>query len=304
MAISPLYEDNMSTVNSVANIIPLNNFTITDGNLLMSNTNITGTSGIIELGGTRFISNYGVENCFVGEGSGNTTLTFADAGTNNGFGFITLSSLTTGADNNAVGCGTLSVLTTGVGNTGVGHGCLGALISGGGNTCLGATAGSSYTGAETNNICIGASVNGVLGESNVTRIGTGTTQTVVAGIFGVTVGVSGVPVVVDNTGQLGTVVSSIRFKDNIASMGCESKKILALRPVTFTYKSDKDKNKNYGLIAEEVKSVMPELVVNDTEGHVYSVKYQDLPVLLLNEVQRLVAKVNDLQKEIDTLRKR
>ena len=116
--------------------------------------------------------------------------------------------------------------------------------------------------------------------------------------FAKTVGVSGIPVLVDNTGLLGTVASSERFKEEIEDMEDESSPIMDLRPVTFCYKKDQTGTMQYGLIAEEVYDIMPELVALDDSGIPYSVKYHDLPALLLNELQKLASRVEDLEKKL------
>ena len=122
-----------------------------------------------------------------------------------------------------------------------------------------------------------------------------------AGVFGVTVGGTGIPVVVDNTGLLGTVVSSIRYKENIADMGSVSSPILTLRPVTFDLIGKSNPIKQVGLIAEEVYKIMPSLVVHNLDGQVESVKYHELPVLLLNEIQKALKRIDILEDKISKL---
>lgn len=194
-------------------------------------------------------------------------------------------------------------------NVGVGVGALGGTtFAGNYNLALGTTAGIAYDGSEGSNVVI-AHI-GVLGESNTIRIGTqgagNLEQNVcfIAGIFGSTVGVSGIPVVVDNAGQLGTVVSSRRYKENIESMEGSSAPVLDLRPVTFTYKNDLTREKKYGLIAEEVEGVMPDLVAYNKAGDPESVKYQDIPILLLNEIQKQHNLIADLMRRIERLERR
>lgn len=270
-------------------------------------TNPTGTTGVIYLGGAsgaggyRYVHNYGSQtgqstNTFYGAESGNFTLTTTSAIRNTGVGSISLQSLTTGASNTGVGAGTLWQLTTGSNNTAVGDVVLGSLLTGSNNTAIGYTAGQNYTGAESNNICI-QNV-GTTGESNVTRIGTSQTKCFIAGIRGITTGVAdAINVLIDSSGQLGTVSSSIRYKQNVKDIGDESKALKDLRPVTFEYKSHPGM-KQYGLIAEEVEKIFPRLVVYDKEGLPETVKYMDLIPLLLNEVQRLSKRVSQLKKEL------
>ncbi len=163
-------------------------------------------------------------------------------------------------------------------------------------------------------------------ESNAIRLGTQGTDdreqnvTYIAGIYGSTVDKNGIPVYVDDNGQLGTVVSSRRFKEQIADMGDSTNALLKLRPVTFLYKLEYSKGERtlqYGLIAEEVAAVFPEMVVYDKDGQPYTVKYQLLAPMLLNELQKqhtVVAaqqdviktqqqQVNVQQQQIESLQK-
>src|SRR5207237_9750527 len=123
-------------------------------------------------------------------------------------------------------------------------------------------------------------------EANTCRIGTAGTQKAafVAGISGATAA-SGVAVYVNSSGQLGTLTSSARFKQDIASMDGASDALLSLRPVTFRYKTDLDPQgiPQFGLIAEEVEKVAPELVARDDKGEIYTVRYEAVNAMLLNE---------------------
>jgi uncharacterized coiled-coil protein SlyX len=126
----------------------------------------------------------------------------------------------------------------------------------------------------------------VAGEARTIRIGIPDTHqaTYVAGISGITLA-EGVTVVIDTDGRLGTVTSSARYKDAIAPMGATSKAILALNPVTFRYKKNLDQAQipQFGLVAEEVEKVDPDLVARDKEGKPYSVRYEAVNAMLLNE---------------------
>ena len=139
----------------------------------------------------------------------------------------------------------------------------------------------------SNNIYVGAEVRGVAGESNTIYLGKQGTQTktVIAGIRGITtVNADAIPVLIDSAGQLGTISSSIRFKEDIRDMADTSRKVLDLRPVTFRYTQaygDGSKPIQYGLIAEEVAEVFPELAVRNAAGEVDTVHYETLNVLLL-----------------------
>jgi len=149
-----------------------------------------------------------------------------------------------------------------------------------------------------NNIYIGNQGNG--DESQTIRIGTAQAQTFIAGI--VTAGVDGATVQVDGNGQLGIAPSSARYKQDIAPMGIRSEKVLDLRPVTFAYKDDAHQVTHYGLIAEEVATVYPDLVTRTASGEVQTVKYQELIPMLLNELQRQHRALQSQQKELAELR--
>ena len=178
----------------------------------------------------------------------------------------------TGAGNTANGYGALVSNTTGVQNTANGFEALFSNTTGVGNIGLGSGAGNSVTTAN-NVICIGA-VSG----ANVSG------SCFIANIYGVTtISPTTLPVVVSINGQLGTVPSSGRFKNEIRPMDKVSEAILALKPVTFHYKSDNTGTPQFGLIAEEVAAVNPDLVVRDEKGEIYTVRYDAVNAMLLNE---------------------
>jgi len=155
-----------------------------------------------------------------------------------------------------------------------------------------------------NNIDIGNQ--GVAAESGTIRIGTAGTQTgaFVAGIRGVTtVNANAVPVVIDSAGQLGTVSSSARSKKEIKPMDQTSEAILALKPVTFHYKRDKTGTAQFGLIAQEVAKVNPDLVVLDDDGEIYTVRYDAVNAMLLNEFLKEHRKVEEQDATIAQLKK-
>jgi hypothetical protein len=168
-------------------------------------------------------------------------------------------------------------------NTAVGANALLNNKGGTNNIALGSSAGTNVT-TGSNNIDIGN--DGVTGESGAIRIGTTGTQTnaYVAGISGATVP-TGVPVIVDTDGHLGTVVSSARFKEAIKPMDKASEAILALKPVTFHYKKELDPEgiPQFGLVAEQVEKVNPDLVARDEQGEPYTVRYEAVNAMLLNE---------------------
>src|SRR5262249_6005690 len=190
---------------------------------------------------------------------------------------------TTGDNNTASGYFALFGNRTGFGNTAVGLSALGN-STGNKNIGIGYRAGINLT-IGNNNIYIGNQ--GVGDESQTIRIGTAQTSTFIAGIASNNSG-NAVVVIDTATGQLGfePIASSARYKRDIAPMGTQSEKVLALRPVTFAYKDEAQGGTHYGLVAEEVAAVYPELVTRTATGEVQRVKYQELIPMLLNELQR------------------
>jgi uncharacterized coiled-coil protein SlyX len=239
----------------------------------------------------------GINNTANGNGAlvSNTT-----ANNNTANGVAALAQNTTGSFNTANGVGALEFNTTGGNNTANGFQALYSNITGGRNTANGVSA-LNHNTTGFNNIALGFSAGdnltignnnidignkGVAGEANTIRIGkVGTQQaTFIAGISGVTVA-GGVGVIIDSNGHLGTVVSSERFKDEIKPMDKASEAILALKPVTFCYKPELDPNgiPQFGLVAEEVEKVNPDLVARDADGKAYTVRYEAVNAMLLNE---------------------
>ena len=220
---------------------------------------------------------------------------------NTASGSFALFSNTTGPNNTALGYFALFSNTTGNSNTAAGYDALLNNTTGVGNIALGNFAGSNLTTGD-NNIDIGNV--GIADEANTIRIGTVGTQTAiyVAGIMGKTVPTS-TPVFVNANGQLGTSTSSARFKDRIKPMDKASEVILALKPVTFRYKKELDPTgvPQFGLVAEQVEKVNPDLVVRDANGKVYSVRYEAVNAMLLNEFLKEHKKVEEQQKEIAAL---
>jgi hypothetical protein len=195
--------------------------------------------------------------------------------------------------NSAFGSGALVGNTTGVGNSAFGTNALLTNTTGQNNVALGAFTGTLTTGS--NNIIIANS--GVVAENGAIRIGTlGTHVTCfIQGISGVTTGLAAIPVLVDANGQLGTISSKRSVKKDIQSIGDMSAKIYELDPVTFVYKSDATNTRKIGLIAEDVARVLPELVHYDANGNPVTVYYHDLPVLNLNELKKLAARIAVLE---------
>jgi hypothetical protein len=236
---------------------------------------------------------------------------------NTGTGFDALYSSTTGNYNVAQGWIAMFSNTTGFQNTADGGAALALNTTGSNNIALGFSAAYDLTAGD-NNIDIGNA--GVASESNTIRIGTqvATTDqlgvmhpahsaTFIAGISGTAV--TGAPVIINSNGQLGVAPSSQRFKQQIASMDKASEAILALRPVTFRYKHELDPmaTAQFGLVAEEVGKVNPDLVSRDAEGKAYTVRYEAVNAMLLNEflkehrkVQQLEATVAQMQKDFQS----
>jgi hypothetical protein len=215
---------------------------------------------------------------------------------NTAIGFTSLWTNTTGSSNTAVGASAL-FNNTGSYNTALGQGALYNGTSGSWNISVGYEAGYQVTSGSYN-IDIGSQ--GGSGDSNIIRIGTASNQTstYIAGITGSNIG-SGSAVLINSNGQLGSIQSSSRYKEDIEDMGDASARLMLLRPVKFHYKTGSDdgtKSLHYGLIGEEVNSIYPELVVRGLDGQVESVQYHELPAMLLNEIQKQ-RKTIDLQTQ-------
>lgn len=284
-------------------------------------------AGQIELNGNRFLHARGTRNTFAGTNAGNLTLTGADnTGIGNaallavttatqtvGIGSTAATALQTGTQNTivgnealenataassttAIGYQALNAATASTDNTAVGSTALSALLTGTGNTAVGAGAGINYTGAESNNILVGSP--GVVGESAVCRIGNATSaKFFVGGVDGVTTD-SGTTatVLISDEGQLGTIASSRRYKENIADMGTYDDPIMRFRPVSFEYKQ-RPGRREVGLIAEEVLEIMPSLVNLNAEGEPETVQYHNLPPLMLNQLKKMAARVQLLEEK-------
>lgn len=212
-----------------------------------------------------------------------------------------------GGSNTADGFNALNANTHGNASTAIGNGALSNSTTGNGNTAVGANAGSALTTGD-NNIDIGHGVIGVAGESNTIRLGAnlpdtpGASACHVGGIYNQSVDPATVsPMGIDATGKLGTMVSSRRFKHDIKPMDKASEAILALKPVTFHYKSDAKNTPCFGLVAEEVAEVNPDLVVRNKDGDIYTVRYDQVNAMLLNEFLKEHNAVQELKKEVAAL---
>jgi Chaperone of endosialidase len=191
---------------------------------------------------------------------------------------------TTGNNNTADGLDALFNNTTGNDNTAVGNIALFGNTSGSSNVALGSEAGENAT-TGSHNVYIGAGMLGVAAESNACYI---------ASIFGQT-SASGIPVVINANSKLGTATSSKRFKEDIKPMDKASEALLALKPVTFHYKKEIDptRTSQFGLVAEDVEKVNPDLVVHDKQGKAYSVRYDQVNAMLLNEFLKAYCKLEE-----------
>jgi hypothetical protein len=304
------------------------------GNLVLPAT-ASASVGVITVGGTRFAHIFGTNNTFIGSNAGNLTMsggggntaigttalqanTTGDFNTASGWqalynntsgrfnttsGIQALYTNTSGSFNTAIGIDALVNNTTGASNTALGSSALYFNEVGSNNIGIGNLAGNQLRGSD--NIDIGNT--GGAAESSTIRIGTGGThtKTFIAGISGVTTGAAAVAVLVDANGQLGTTSSSRRFKFDIADMRNATAGLMRLRPVTFRYLAHGDNAPvQYGLIAEEVAEIYPELVTRNKDGDVETVMYQFLAPMLLNEVQNQHRQIEEQQKTNDRLERR
>lgn len=251
--------------------------------------------------GALYYNSTGISNTAVGMNSlfNNTT-----GYSNTAVGVQALINNTVGYSNTAIGDGALYGNLTGIGNTALGNGAL-VNSTGGSNIGIGLNAGEFIT-STSDNIDIGN--HGVSTDTGTIRIGAMNDQTsfYVAGVSGVQIS-GAVPVYINSDGQLGTINSSIRFKEDVHDMADASSKLFLLRPVTYRYKQayeDGSKPVDYGLIAEEVAQVYPDMVTRDAGGEIQTVQYQKLTPMLLNEVQKQHRQLRAQQDTIHTLEQR
>lgn len=272
------------------------NITATSGNVVITNGRLTlpatsATVGQITLSGALFMhAAGGSTNTFLGSGAGNTSI----AG---------------GINDTGIGSGALAALVSGDGNTVVGSTAFANLTSGIHNIGIGFSAGGNCTSNEQNNIYIGWAVGGVTGQSNVLQIGQGTgtlggelNKAIICGISGKT-STAGIAVLVNASNVLGTTTSSREFKENIHDMGDASAILYKMRPVTFNYKPEllNDATEadliQYGLIAEELEEIAPDLVAYDKTGKPNAIRYHFIHNMLINEIQKLNARIEKLEGE-------
>jgi hypothetical protein len=290
----------------------------------------TATAGVITVGGFYFAHSFGANNTFLGATAGNFTMSGSvntgiggatlynniDGGSNTASGYGALFSNTSGSYNTASGSGALGSNTMGFSNAAFGTNALYNDSTGGYNTAIGD--GALFNNTGDSNIAVGylAGINltnginnidigntGVAPEGSTIRIGNTQTRAFIAGIRGVTTGGAAIPVLVDSNGQLGTVSSSRRYKFDINSMGATTDDLMRLRPVTFRYLAHGDNAPiQYGLIAEEVADVYPEMVTRNKDGEVETVMYQFLAPMLLNDLQKQHQHIDRLESENANLR--
>jgi trimeric autotransporter adhesin len=249
------------------------------------------------------------------------------------FGLQSSGAITTGTNNTAVGYSALQDVVSGGSNVAIGAFALGAVTGsnnigigleaglnctqsdctiigaqagtqcGERNICIGSFCGQTLSPTDNNNILIGSFV-GVSGDAGVIRIG-GTAQTTayMSGIYGVT-SPSSTAVEINSSGQLGTIVSSIRYKKDVYDMNEESDRLFELEPVSFVYTSDPTETVQYGLIAEQVQETCPDLVIKNKKGEPESVQYKFLPIWMLNEMKKMKEQIESLEYEIAVLKQR
>jgi len=271
--------------------------------------NTTGSSNTVAGVDALFHNTTGGNNCAFGSGA---LASNTNAGGNTAVGYQVLLSNTTGVQNTAIGVNALSSNTTGQNNTAagdfalqsntgdsntaVGGQALQNNTTGGNNIALGFAAGLSVTTA-TNVICIGSQGQNVSGACYI------------GNVFGATSS-GGTAVFINADGQLGTATSSLRFKEQIKPMEQASEALFALKPVAFRYKKEIDPagKSQLGLVAEDVEKVNPDLIVRDKQGRPYSVRYDQVNAMLLNEFLKEhrafleeQSKVEELEKQVELL---
>jgi len=244
--------------------------------------NTTGTANTAVGAFSLAANSSGNQNVAVGQGA----LQNNTASGNVAVGYqALLNNTSSGNSSQAFGYQALFKQTTGPNNNGFGLHALYNNVTGGSNTAIGHGAGAAITGS--GNVDIGAGVGGVAGESNTTRIRNISTTPLSTGMV----------VLVDSNGKLGHVVSSRRYKEEIKPMDKASEALFALKPVTFRYKGDIDPAhvKMFGLIAEEVAEVNPDLVVRNAKGEVETIRFDSVNAMLLNELFKENRKVQGME---------
>ena len=266
--------------------------------------------------GALFSLTFGRGNTAIGDSAlNNNTI----GNNNTAIGRVALAQNTSGENNTATGNEALLSNETGNNNTANGHGALFDNETGKDNTAIGANALHDNTGSKnvglgtgagsrlttgSNNIVIGTDVVGEAGDSNTIRIGKGITRTLIDGINGATASGGAAVFVVGEGGRLGTLTSSARFKDDIKPMDKASEAILALKPVSFRYKKEVDPQRfaQFGLVAEDVEKIDPDLVIRDAQGRPQTVRYEQVNAMLLNEFLKEHRKNEEQEATISQLK--
>ena len=226
-------------------------------------------------------------------------------GVNTADGALSLASNTTGVSNTATGAQALFVNATGSNNTADGYQALAASTTGGGNTAIGYQA-LNHNTTGSNNIALGVGAgSNIITASDTICIGAVgldvTDGCYIGHVFQEAIDPDNLPMAIDVHGKVGTLPSSRRFKDDIKAMDKASEAVLALKPVTFHYKNETKCSSRFGLVAEEVAKVDPDLVALDKEGKPYTVRYDQVNAMLLNEFLKEHRKVQELEKGMATL---
>src|SRR5438067_7187099 len=250
--------------------------------------NTTGAANVAVGAGALALETNGVSNTAVGNNAlganttgientaiGDEALTISNGTNNSALGHFALFRNTSGNFNTAVGDESLFSVTTGSLNIAIGRAAGGNIMTADNAICIG----SNLPGANVSNSCFIGNIRGVSTSNG-----------------------DAIPVLIDSAGQLGTASSSRRFKREIKPMDQASESILALKPVTFNYRSDKKSTPQFGLIAEEVAEVNPDLVVRDKNGEIYTVRYDAVNAMLLNEFLKEHKKVAEQQATIAQLK--
>jgi hypothetical protein len=277
--------------------------TANGNNALFSNTTGEGNTAIGQ--GALSTNTTGVANVAVGAGA---LAAETNGASNTAVGTNALEANTTAFENTAIGDEALAI-SNGTNNSALGHFALFRNTTGNFNTAVGDEALFSNTTGSLN-IAIGREAGGgIITADNVICIGSNfdaanvSNSCFIGNIRGVTTtNADAIPVLIDSAGQLGTASSSRRFKREIKPMDQASESILALKPVTFHYRSDKKSTPQFGLIAEEVAEVSPDLVVRDKDGEIYTVRYDAVNAMLLNEFLKEHKKVAEQQATIAQLK--
>jgi Chaperone of endosialidase len=294
-AVVPAPDGGYPSFNTAEGTNALKNLTTGVGNAAVGGYSLfSNTDGSFNtaLGAGTLLSNIGDQSTLEGTQNtaiGTVALLFNTTGRmNTATGSRALFSNTTGNFNTATGDSALVSNTIGGFNTAIGEGALFSNTTGYFNTAIGESAGHNQT-TGSHNVYIGAGTSAEAGESNACRIGS---------IFGQT-SMGGTQVFIDVNNKLGTMTSSRRFKEEIKPIGAASDELYALQPVTFHYKSDAKGTPQFGLIAEEVAKVNPALVLPDKEGKPYTVRYDAVNAMLLNEFLKEHQEVEQLRNHFE-----